>query len=730
MPVVAPAPNLVGTEYDSPISVSLSTLTADATIHYTVDGSRPTEASPVYAEPLIIDATTTLKAIASKSGLPTSSTVAATYTLVKVITPTASPAGGSYNDVQDVTLSSRSAAASFYYTLDGSTPTTASTLYTGPIHLSGPCTLQAIAADAAGDSSAVMTASYALAASTPTASLAAGTYSTTQTVTLASATPGASIFYSVDGSTPTTASTLYTGPITIAVSTTLKAISVKEAMTTSAVLAVTYTIAAITPTVSPASGNFTTPQTVTLSSATPDALIYYTLDGTLPSTASTLYTGPLTLSASTIVRAIATKSGLTDSAALTTGYFFANPRRVCTAPASGLVSWWQGEGNTGDVFGRNPGANAGAVAFAPGATFGQGFILSGAETAYVNVAISTTLNLTAAMTLEAWINPTAPSGSIIDKMTAGAQDGYRLALDGNKPSFTIDGHTVLSSVDVPAGQWTHVAGSYDGATMAVYINGVQAGTLATTGAIPTNASPLRLGADSAGGSLFAGAIDEAKVYSRALTATEINNQYQAGLAKAGVVSWWHGEANFTDALGLNSGSNAGAATFAAGTVGQGFRLTGAASSFVMVPDANSLDFTNAVTLETWFTATTLSGRLFDKITGGGGDGILLDTWGSKLRVFMGNNAVSAAATLVTNVPTHVAATFSTTSGLVKVYINGMLAGVVARTAPIPANALNLRLGADSAGASRFNGVIDEPRVFARELSASEIQALYREVPCQ
>jgi len=321
-------------------------------------------------------------------------------------------------------------------------------------------------------------------------------------------------------------------------------------------------------------------------------------------------------------------------------------------------------------------------------------------------------------------------GRVIDKITASGQDGYMLDTYLNKLRFIIGGQALSSANDLPTVVWVHVAATYDGATMTLYINGVPSGTLAATGAIPTNALSLKLGADSTGANRFNGLIDEARVFNRALTPAEVNNLYLAGLSKGGVVSWWHGESTFADALGLNAGVSGGAAGFAAGQVGQGINLTGAATSFVDAADSASLDFTTAITMDAWINPTALGGRIFDKITAGGQDGYMLDTLAGKLRMIAGNSALSSAADLPLNVPTHVAGAFSTATGNMKVYINGNLAGTLARAAAIPANALPLRIGADSTGANRFTGTIDEPRVFGRELTAAEISALYHEVRCQ
>jgi hypothetical protein len=77
---------------------------------------------------------------------------------------------------------------------------------------------------------------------TPTFNPPGGTYPTAQSVTLATATPGASIRYTLDGSTPTATSTLYTGPITIAASATVNAIGLKAGLFNSAVASASYTI--------------------------------------------------------------------------------------------------------------------------------------------------------------------------------------------------------------------------------------------------------------------------------------------------------------------------------------------------------------------------------------------------------------------------------------------------------------------------------------------------------
>ncbi len=158
-------------------------------------------------------------------------------------------------------------------------------------------------------------------AATPTLSPAPGTYTSAQTVSLSDTTAGASIYYTTDGSTPTNASALYSPsmPITVSSTATIKAIAVALGYLTSSVASGTYTInlpAAATPTFSPAPGAFNAAQSVTLSDTTANASIYYTTNGTTPTTASTLYSAPspIAVSSTTTIEAIAVAPGYSSSA--------------------------------------------------------------------------------------------------------------------------------------------------------------------------------------------------------------------------------------------------------------------------------------------------------------------------------------------------------------------------------------------------------------------------------
>jgi hypothetical protein len=245
-------------------------------------------------------------------------------------TPTFSPGSGTYSGPQSVTIKDATPGATIYYTANGTTPTPASTKYTGPVAVSTSETLRAIAVGSGLNNSAVASATYTINSGTgggptaaPTFAPTAGTYTGPQSVTISDATSGATIYYTTNGTTPTTASTVYTGPISVSASETLEAIAVASGQTASAVASAAYTIAppkTATPTFTPAAGTYTASQSVTIADATAGATIYYTTNGTAPTTASAVYSGPISVGASETLEAIAVAAGQAASTVATAAY--------------------------------------------------------------------------------------------------------------------------------------------------------------------------------------------------------------------------------------------------------------------------------------------------------------------------------------------------------------------------------------------------------------------------
>jgi hypothetical protein len=224
--VATPTFSPVAGTYTSAQAVTISSSTSGATIYYTTDGSAPTTSSTLYTAPATVSSTATLRAYAILANWNDSAVGSAVYTITgTVATPTFSVAAGTYTSAQLVVLSTTTPGATIYYTTDGSTPTTSSTQYSSALNVTATETLKAIAVKTSWANSSTASASYTITGTvaTPTFSVAAGTYTTAQSVTIATTTAGTTIYYTIDGSTPTTASSVYSGPVSVGVTETLQA---------------------------------------------------------------------------------------------------------------------------------------------------------------------------------------------------------------------------------------------------------------------------------------------------------------------------------------------------------------------------------------------------------------------------------------------------------------------------------------------------------------------------
>ena len=173
--VAAPVFSVPGGTYNAAQTVALSCATTGATIRYTVDGTTPTSSSPIYSTPITVANTTTIKALALKSGMTDSDVATAAYTITTAVQQVAAPIfsvpGGTYNAAQTVALSCATSGATIRYTVDGTTPTSASPVYSTPIAVSATTTIKAYAVKSGMTDSAVASATYTI-SDTPQASVA------------------------------------------------------------------------------------------------------------------------------------------------------------------------------------------------------------------------------------------------------------------------------------------------------------------------------------------------------------------------------------------------------------------------------------------------------------------------------------------------------------------------------------------------------------------------------
>jgi glucose/arabinose dehydrogenase/PKD repeat protein len=209
------------------------------------------------------------------------------------------------------------------------------------------------------------------------------------------------------------------------------------------------------------------------------------------------------------------------------------------APPTGLVAAYSFNTVSGssvaDLSGNN---NVGTLANAVAATAGKygGALSFNGTNARVNVASSASLQLSSGMTLEAWVNPATVSNAWRDVIYKGDNNYYLEATSrgGSRPvgGGIIGGVTAEArgSSVLATATWTHLAVTYDGSNVRLYVNGVLAAGAARTGTIRTSTNQLQIGGDSLYGQYFNGLIDEVRIFNIARTQAQIQADMNTALA--------------------------------------------------------------------------------------------------------------------------------------------------------------------------------------------------------
>jgi alpha-tubulin suppressor-like RCC1 family protein len=186
---------------------------------------------------------------------------------------------------------------------------------------------------------AISDANFAWKAGTPilSPSGASSTYTNGITVTFTNATPNVTMRYSTDGTTPTEAHQLYSGPITVDATMELKVKAWHATLAASNVAVGVFTLKPVTPTVTPSGGTYTSAQTVSMSTSTVNATIRYTTDGSTPTATSPAYSSPVTVNSPTTIKAVAFRTGWTPSDVRTAAFSFSNyqPAVSYASPGAG-----------------------------------------------------------------------------------------------------------------------------------------------------------------------------------------------------------------------------------------------------------------------------------------------------------------------------------------------------------------------------------------------------------
>jgi chitodextrinase len=213
------------------------------------------------------------------------------------------------------------------------------------------------------------------------------------------------------------------------------------------------------------------------------------------------------------VASATTPAAPTGPPGLVAGYSF-------DAGAGATVADLSGNGNTATI--------TGPAIWTTG-KYGGGLAFDGVAS-LVQVPSSSSLNLGSTMTLAAWIKPAVSQGgwrTIMQRqpdayfLNASTSAGNNFPGGGATTGGSIN--TVTGTAAAPVGSWTHVALTYDGTSLRLYVNGTLVKTGGAGGTVQTSTSPLWIGGNSPYGEYFQGVIDEAQVYNRALSVTELQD---------------------------------------------------------------------------------------------------------------------------------------------------------------------------------------------------------------
>jgi hypothetical protein len=201
---------------------------------------------------------------------------------------------------------------------------------------------------------------------------------------------------------------------------------------------------------------------------------------------------------------------------------------VANMPA-GAVAAYGFEETSGSTAVDQKGVNNGTISGATRTTagrFGRALSYDGINDR-ITVPHHVTLTPSNALTVESWVNPSALSGvrSVATKERA-SSIAYALYAHNstNRPRarlFTTSDLTTDGTAALPLNAWSHLAMTWDGTTLRLYVNGLQVSSRAVGGALASGTGPLSLGGTSTGSQWFSGRIDEVRVYNRALTAAEV-----------------------------------------------------------------------------------------------------------------------------------------------------------------------------------------------------------------
>lgn len=415
------------------------------------------------------------------------------------------------------------------------------------------------------------------------------------------------------------------------------------------------------------------------------------------------------------------------------------------ALSSGLVGYWKldaSSGNASDSSGNGTTLTDGSTTTYAAGKFGNGADLELGSTDYLYAADNATLSLTGSVTIAAWIKPETVSAgtyNILGKWD-GANESYRLMQNEDEIRMEIDSngnYQETSSSNLVAGTWYHVVGVYNSAnsTVKIYINGSEAAST-TTGTIPSSIGDdggrIHIGAeDSTGGvtGYYDGIIDEARIYNRILTSSEITQLYEWAAPPSIYLKLDEKSGTSVyDSSGNDKTGTISSGTWANGKYGGGLDFNGNVDHVsVDSPGLPTRDFSYSVwvNLDANYNNTILestNGAISSTV---GHEFLIWIDTGSKIRVYLDDTlVVTSPSNMPTRSWTHLAVTRS--GSAVTLYLNGRVEVTGSNGTTLNFNGCPFLIGTDADGGctgsygQSADGRFDEVKVYNYARTAKQI----------
>lgn len=411
----------------------------------------------------------------------------------------------------------------------------------------------------------------------------------------------------------------------------------------------------------------------------------------------------------------------------------------------GLLGWWKLDGNTKDA---TPYARNGTAAGSPEPAVDRHEVASGAYSFgggdFIDAGTGP-ITGTNAFTMAAWINSAQMSnysGAFAMGPSAGGQAAYIGTVNaaqsgtGNSIGGGFYGYNIGSGVTT-TNDWVHVAMTYEAGVAKLYIDGTLTNTVSYTPSMGAGTLRIgRIGTDTIYD--FNGAVDDVRLYNRALTAAEAQALHASegggvklASGQKGLVGWWKFDGDRKDATPYGNNLTVTNASFIvdrkAGAA-KAMRFTGSSNSHASTSIGAAQKPTNALTFSAWA-----------KKQGSGGNsprGLLMSSSGSYIDECYNGNilfslVLSTGQKLISggSCPTtgsgwhHYVGTYDGT--VAKLYKDGVEVASLATTGQVQYNSNPFTIGCYDGGAYCFNGDIDDVRIYNRSLSPSEVERQYK-----